>query len=114
MVTLYCTKSSLSSQACLLLIKLLKIEIEVEEQEECSDDINPIMKVPVLVDEELVLTEPRAIMIYLAESSDFYSSDKRKRSLINQRLFYDAAVVFPSLMRLIVSGFRVVLLIYVL
>jgi glutathione S-transferase len=103
MATFYVTKLSLSSQACLILIKQLKIDLTIEEQDLGHEDINPVMKVPVLVDEELVLTEPRAIMVYLAEESNFYSKDKKKRAVINQRLFYDSSVVFPSLMKLIVS-----------
>ncbi|KAG5673501.1 hypothetical protein PVAND_003545 [Polypedilum vanderplanki] len=61
------------------------------------------MKVPVLIDDDLILTDTRAILIYLAESSDYYSHNKRKCAIINQRLFYDAAVVFPSLIKLIKS-----------
>lgn len=109
-ISFYYTKSSLSAQACLILVKLLDIDIETKEQELSFDDINPIFKVPVFVNEDLVLTDSRAIMIYLLDSmqsgSSFYSNDFKKRAIINQRLFYDAAVVSPSLMKLIVRNFN--------
>jgi glutathione S-transferase len=52
--------------------------------------LNPSAKVPVLVDEDLVLSESMAIMIYLAEkqNSALYPTDKRARAKVNQWLFW--------------------------
>lgn len=111
---LYHENSSIFSQSCLLLIKHLNLQIEVEDHEphdeQFINDINPIFRVPVFIDDELVLTESRAIMTYLIENlqpgNSLYSKDLKKRALIDQRLFYDAAVVVPIFMELIVSDFR--------
>lgn len=112
---LYHENSSIFSQSCLLLVKHLNLQIEVEDHEPHDEqfvsEINPILRVPVFIDDELVLTESRAIMTYLIENlqpgSSLYSKDLKKRALIDQRLFYDAAVVVPILMELIVSEFEV-------
>ena len=109
---LYHENSSIFSQSCLLLIKYLNLPIEVEDHEphdeKFTNEINPIFRVPVFLDSELVLTESRAIMTYLIENlqpgNSLYSKDLKRRALIDQRLFYDAAVVAPILMELIVSS----------
>lgn len=108
---IYHENSSFFSQSCLLLIKHLNLLIEVEDHEphdeQFVNEINPIFRVPVFIDDELVLTESRAIMTYLIENlqsgNSLYPKDLKKRALIDQRLFYDAAVVVPILMELIVS-----------
>ena len=110
-LTLYFSRGSIVSQACLMLIKILNIEIDLENVDSNDEDlleiVNPVHKVPVLVHDELVLTEPRAILSYLVgffKSDDpFYPIDLKKRAIIDQRLFYDAAVIYPSVINLIVS-----------
>lgn len=110
-LTLYFSRGSIASQACLMLIKILNIEIDLENVDSNDEDlleiVNPVHKVPVLVHDELVLSESRAIMSYLVgffKSGDsFYPIDLKKRAIIDQRLFYDAAVIYPSVINLIVS-----------
>lgn len=63
--------------------------------------INPQYKIPTLVDDEHVIWDSNAIIIYLVEKyakNDFlYPKDPVIRSLINQRLFFNAGVLFPAL-----------------
>lgn len=60
--------------------------------------LNPVHQVPVLVDEDFVLTESRSIMSYLVNSrkpgSDLYPRNPRKRAVIDQRMYFDATNVF--------------------
>ena len=63
--------------------------------------LNPLQQVPVFVDEDgFVLTESRAISTFLVNSrsseSLLYPKDPMKRALVDQRLYYDATVVFKS------------------
>jgi glutathione S-transferase len=55
--------------------------------------LNPSGKVPVLVDDDFVVTESQAIMIYLAEKAagqKLYPSDLRARTSVNRWLFWSA------------------------
>ena len=63
-LTLYFSRNSIASQSCLMLVKILKLEINLENLDESGND-HPINKVPVLVHDELILTESRAILCYL-------------------------------------------------
>lgn len=108
-LTLYFSRGSIASQACLMLIKILKIEIDLENVDSNDEElleVNPVHKVPVLVHDELILTESRVILSYLVglfKSDDsLYPIDLKKRAIVDQRLFYDAAVVYPCVMSLIV------------
>jgi glutathione S-transferase len=89
-----------------MLVKILQLEIDLEDLDSNGDE-HPVNKVPVLVDEELILTEPRAILCYLvglfSNGNSLYPIDLKRRAMIDQRLFYDASVVYPSVMNVIVS-----------
>jgi glutathione S-transferase len=111
-LTLYFSNESIASQSCLMLIKILKINIELEvlhhsEEEKEACEFKLFNKVPVLVNDDLILTEPRAIMSYLVDlkcnDNAIYPRDLKKRALIDQRMFYDAAVVYPTVIKIIVS-----------
>lgn len=115
-LTLYFAKGSPPSQACLLLARHLKLDIEVkhinlltgEQHSEEFLKLNPLNKVPVLVDGDFVLSESRAILAYLVNTrnagSDLYPTDLKTRALIDQRLYFDATVVFQKLGALVVSS----------
>uniref|UniRef100_A0A182LWK0 glutathione transferase n=1 Tax=Anopheles culicifacies TaxID=139723 RepID=A0A182LWK0_9DIPT len=62
--------------------------------------LNPQQTIPTLVDGGLVLCESRAALIYLCdryakEENDWYPRDISQRALVNQRLFFDACVLYP-------------------
>lgn len=61
--------------------------------------VNPMGKVPVLVDGDLVLPESAAIMIYLAESkpdNTLYPAERRVRAEVNRWLFWAASHLSPA------------------
>jgi glutathione S-transferase len=113
-LTLYFAAGSPPSRACLLLIRTLKLDVKVKHinlaaGEQNSPEflkLNPLHKVPVLTDGDFVLTEGRAILGYLANKyspgSDLYPSDPQKRARIDQRLYYDATVVFDCVAQIVV------------
>lgn len=90
-------------------IRNLGIDVELKHVDFSKGDnktaeykkISPLNQVPVLVEEDgFVLTESRAISAYLVNSrnseSGLYPKDPLKRAIVDQRLYYDATVVFPS------------------
>lgn len=116
-LVLYFASGSPPARGVLLLARYLKLDIEVktvnlaggEQHSEAYSKINPLRKVPVLVDGDFILSESRAILAYLVNSrkpgSDLYPSDPKARALVDQRLYYDATVVFERLAGIVVSLF---------
>ncbi|KAG5673497.1 hypothetical protein PVAND_003541 [Polypedilum vanderplanki] len=94
---LYFAPGSMPSRACRLLAAYLKLDIEIKTVD--------LAVVPVLVDGNFVLCESRAILAYLVNkyspNSSLYPNDPQKRALIDQRLYYDATVVFESCAQII-------------
>jgi len=115
-LTLYFTTGSPPARACLLLARYLKLDIDVKQVNLTSGEhyseefskLNPVNKVPVLVDGDFVLTESRAILAYLVSTrqpgSDLYPSGPQERALVDQRLYYDATNVFEKLAQLVRPG----------
>jgi glutathione S-transferase len=103
---LFYTSISPPARAVLLTIRNLDLQVEINNVNLLSGEnltpefmkINPIHQVPVLIDDNFVLSESRAIMAYLVNSkrpgSDLYPSDAKSRAVVDQRLYYDATVVF--------------------
>lgn len=105
------------ARACLMLIRKLELEVEVillnlatgEQNQPEFLKLNPMHQVPVLVDGDFVLTESRAIQAYLVNKfqpgSFLYPVDPQARAVVDQRLYYDATVVFESNAQIIVRVF---------
>jgi glutathione S-transferase len=112
---LYFAHGSPPSRGVLLLMRKLKLEFDLKiidcgAGDQFSEEflkINPLHQVPVLVDGDFILTESRAIMGYLVgkygQNSTLYPSDATKRARIDERLYYDATVLFSSILQIIVS-----------
>lgn len=95
-------------------MKYLNLECELkvvnllagEQNSEEFVKLNPARKIPVFVEDDFVLTESRAILAYLVSSrkagSDLSPTDPKARALVDQRLYYDATVVFLKLVELVV------------
>lgn len=65
-----------------------------------NPQINPQHTLPTLSDDGHIVWESNAINIYLiekyAKDDSLYPKDPAKRSTINQRLFFNSGVLFPS------------------
>lgn len=93
----------------------MDLEVDVRivnllKKEQLSEDfikINPQHTVPTLVDDGFVLTESRAIILYLVEkygaNSSLYSKDTNVRALIHQRLQFDVGTFYQRLRAICVS-----------
>ena len=89
--------------AALLDIKLELQNVELPKGEQRRPEylaVNPMGKVPVLVDGDFVLPESAAIMIYLAESkpgNTLYPVERHARAEINRWLFWAANHWAPAI-----------------
>lgn len=108
-------KLSPPSRAVLMTIRCLGLDVELVEIDLLQGEqkmpefleINPRGLVPVLVDGDFVLTESRAMMVYLVNSQNdaiFYSSDVKERAIIDSRLYFDATEFFSLLPLVIVKA----------
>ncbi|KAG5673498.1 hypothetical protein PVAND_003542 [Polypedilum vanderplanki] len=105
---LYLTRGSPACRSVLQLCRILDLNVELknvnfqakEQKSETFSKLNPLKEVPVLVDGDFILSESRAILAYLVNSkkpnSPLYPFDPKRRAIIDQRLYYDATVLFLS------------------
>lgn len=86
-----------------LLVKIREINLfEKEQLKEEFIKINPQHTIPTLDDNGFILTESRAIALYLAEKyfpdgHPFYPKDVQQRALINQRIHFDCGTLYPRI-----------------
>lgn len=70
--------------------------------------INPQHSVPAIDDDGFRLNESRAICIYLISrygkhrATQLYPEDSKRRAIVDQRLYFDATVLFPNFRELYV------------
>lgn len=68
--------------------------------------INPIGKVPALIDGDFCVWDSHAIAIYMVEKyakdDSLYPKDLEKRTMINARLFFEASYLFQRLYEILI------------
>ncbi|XP_072942788.1 glutathione S-transferase 1-like [Epargyreus clarus] len=114
-VIIYKMNASPPARAVLATAEVLGLEIETREvsipnKEQFKPEYlekNPLHTVPLLEDGNFILADSHAIIIYLAskyggdKGASLYPSDIQQRSIIHQRLFLDASILFPRLIAII-------------
>lgn len=108
-ITLYSQLLSPPCRAVLMVGEAIGIDFNVQEinilnKEQLKEDfikINPQHTIPTIQDNDFVLWDSHAIVTYLvdkyASNDNLYPKDLEMRAMINQRLIYDAAVLFNHL-----------------
>ncbi|KAH8377004.1 hypothetical protein KR093_002674, partial [Drosophila rubida] len=107
-IILYGTDLSCPVRAVLLTLKALELPFEYKEVQLGVQNrtpeflkMNPQGTVPVLDDNGTYIHDSHAICIYLCEkyakTDAIYPKDLIKRTLVNQRLFFDASVIYKAL-----------------
>ncbi|GFG40505.1 hypothetical protein Cfor_06517 [Coptotermes formosanus] len=78
--------------------------INLFEKEQFSSEfikLNPQHTVPTLTDDEFVLCDSHAIASYLVRSyasdDSLYPQDPKQKAIVDQRLYFDAGILFPRL-----------------
>ncbi|KAJ8919162.1 hypothetical protein NQ315_012148, partial [Exocentrus adspersus] len=106
-IDIYYYHMSPPSRATLMLIKALGLKhnvkiVDVPNRGQMSPEflkINPLHKIPVIDDQGFVICDSHAIMKYLvsqyAKDDSLCPRDPKKEALVNQRLFFEATVLFP-------------------
>jgi glutathione S-transferase len=112
---LYYNSISPPARAVLLTVRSLGLRVDVQNVNLLAGEhltskflkLNPAHQIPVLVDDDFVLSESRSIMAYLVNSrksgSELYPVDSQKRARIDQRMYFDATTVFERNAAAIVS-----------
>ncbi|XP_068143764.1 glutathione S-transferase 1-like [Drosophila tropicalis] len=108
-IVLYGTDISPPVRACKLVLKALDLpyqykNVDLLKGEHQSEEFlkkNPQHTVPLLDDNGLIISDSHAIVCYLvdkyAKSDELYPKNLGKRALVNQRLYFEATVLFMSL-----------------
>lgn len=82
----------------------------MEHQSEAFKKINPLAKVPALVDDDVYVWDSHAIAIYLveryAQDDVLYPKDIMMRTKVNQMLFFEATVLFQRLFDMVIPVYR--------
>lgn len=98
-----------------MLLRMLDINASIKQvdlgagQQHDEDflKLNPRHQIPVLVDDDFVVAESRAIMAYLVNAkrpgSPLYPVNSKARAIVDQRLYFDATILFEQNAMAIVS-----------
>lgn len=110
-ITIYKTAASPPARATLMVVEILGLKVRTKEvnlptREHYSKEYlekNPLHTVPLLEDGDLILSDSHAIITYLVSKyvsqahEKLYPNDLKTRALIDQKLYFDATILFPRL-----------------
>lgn len=108
---LYYFEASPPARSVLMVIELLQLKVQLirvnlSEKEQLKQEflqLNPIHTVPTLDDDGFVVWDSHAIVQYLVEkygqTDDLYPKGLKERTIVNQMLFFETDLLFPSLAR---------------
>jgi len=114
-LTLYHNTLSYPSRTAVMVARAVGVDVTVKninllECEHLSPEfvkINPQHTVPTLTDDEFVLWDSHAIASYLvrkyAPDDSLYPQDPKQKAVVDQRLNFNAGIMFPRLRELCVS-----------
>lgn len=115
-IIIHKTAVSPPARATLMLTKILGLNVETREvslptREQFKPAYlmkNPMHTVPLLEDDGFVLADSHAIMTYLTSKygdtqQELYPKDVAARAIVDQRLYFDASILFPRLRSVIYS-----------
>ncbi|KAK4877104.1 hypothetical protein RN001_009610 [Aquatica leii] len=112
---LYIIEASPPARAVIVTAAAVGVQLDiiiVEKDYLYTDEflkLNPQHTVPVLIDEDKIICDSHVIVTYLiqkyAKDDLLYPSSLSKRILVDQRLYYDASIMFPILKKTF-NGFR--------
>ncbi|CAH0597749.1 unnamed protein product [Chrysodeixis includens] len=115
-IIIHKTSVSPPARATLMLARILGLNVETREvnlptREQFKHEYlmkNPMHTVPLLEDDGFVLADSHAIMTYLTskygeKQQELYPKDVAARAIVDQRLFFDASILFPRLRSVIYS-----------
>nr|XP_967147.1 PREDICTED: glutathione S-transferase 1-1 [Tribolium castaneum] len=103
--TLYMFQASSNVRAVLITAKAIDLKFNEKEIDFLHQDhlkpeylqLNPQHTIPTLVDDDFILWDSHAIMIYLvskyAKNDALYPADLKKRAVIHQRLHFESGVL---------------------
>ncbi|KYN34226.1 Glutathione S-transferase 1-1 [Trachymyrmex septentrionalis] len=106
---LYYFPLSPPSRAVMLVVEAIGLEMELvvlntmagEHLTPEYEELNPQKTVPFLIDDDLKISESRAIMAYLVDQygqdDTLYPRNIEARALVNQRLYFDLSNLFASI-----------------
>ncbi|XP_063834467.1 glutathione S-transferase 1-like [Ostrinia nubilalis] len=114
-VTLYGTIVSPPTRATLMLLEILDITVDFKEinlptREHYKPEYlakNPLHTVPMIEDDGFTVVDSHAIMTYLvtkyggANHCNMYPQELKLRTLVDQKLYFDASVLFPRVRNVI-------------
>jgi len=106
---LYAVSDGPPSLSVRMLLKSLDLKYELKNVDYCSGEhmtneyalMNPQKEIPVLDDDGFFLSESVAILQYIADkyapNSGLYPKDAKTRALVNHRLCFNLAFLYPNL-----------------
>nr|QVK45129.1 GSTe5 [Pagiophloeus tsushimanus] len=108
-IKLYYFEASPPARSVLMVVKALKLNLELirinlSEKEQLTKEflkLNPTHTVPTLDDNGFIVWDSHAIIQYLVDkfgkTDDLYPKQFEERTIVNQMLFFETSILFPSL-----------------